>query len=310
MIRVVPGHLSTVFISFDEPNADANFASLRTAVPTALRIHGVRGFDAAHNRAGDIAETAHVITVDGDNAISDTEFFTRPIELIGEDLVSVISFSARIRHNGLQYGNGGLKIWPRPLLRSLRTHERAIGIAHPIDFVWRIPYVSAQGIPTETVVTGTPRQAFRAGFREGYRLTMTRGVPPMESHQGLSPADALARHVTAGNLERIRVWCAVGRDAPNGEWAMLGARRGLLSSATEEQTTALVADFPQFGQFWEDLRPGVEAVGVEAALRQAGQAIQTKLGLEIPELDAPASRFLKSLYRPVRRPGRIVPQPD
>ena len=37
-----------IFLSFDEPNAEKNFADLKRKVPWAKRVHGVYGFDAAH----------------------------------------------------------------------------------------------------------------------------------------------------------------------------------------------------------------------------------------------------------------------
>ena len=37
-----------VFLSYDEPNAEKNYADLLTKVPYAKRVHGVEGSDAAH----------------------------------------------------------------------------------------------------------------------------------------------------------------------------------------------------------------------------------------------------------------------
>ena len=65
-----------VFLSFDEPNADKNFADLKKKVPLAKRVHGVAGFDLAHKKAGEISETQRFITVDADTQI-DEEFLTQ-----------------------------------------------------------------------------------------------------------------------------------------------------------------------------------------------------------------------------------------
>ena len=40
-----------VFLSYDEPNADKNYADLLNKAPWAKRVHGVKGFDAAHKAA-------------------------------------------------------------------------------------------------------------------------------------------------------------------------------------------------------------------------------------------------------------------
>jgi len=37
-----------VFLSYDEPNAEKNYADLLKKVPWAKRVHGVKGSDAAH----------------------------------------------------------------------------------------------------------------------------------------------------------------------------------------------------------------------------------------------------------------------
>jgi len=63
-----------VFISYDEPNADLNYADLLTKAPWAKRIHGVKGSDAAHKAAAELSDTDWLITVDGDNIV-DTSFF-------------------------------------------------------------------------------------------------------------------------------------------------------------------------------------------------------------------------------------------
>ena len=50
--------LPVVFLSYDEPNADENFQYLLDNHPNAEnvhRVHGVKGFDAAHKEAGRVA---------------------------------------------------------------------------------------------------------------------------------------------------------------------------------------------------------------------------------------------------------------
>ena len=37
-----------VFISYNEPNADANFERLQARFPTVKRVHGVKGIHQAH----------------------------------------------------------------------------------------------------------------------------------------------------------------------------------------------------------------------------------------------------------------------
>ena len=55
------------FLSYDEPNAEENWADLLDKAPWAKRVHGVKGFDAAHRECARQSETPWFITVDADN---------------------------------------------------------------------------------------------------------------------------------------------------------------------------------------------------------------------------------------------------
>ena len=59
--------LDIFYISYDEPNCEEHWADLLNKVPWAKRVHGVKGFDAAHKECANQSETERFITVDGDN---------------------------------------------------------------------------------------------------------------------------------------------------------------------------------------------------------------------------------------------------
>ncbi|WP_095587961.1 hypothetical protein [Actibacterium ureilyticum] len=301
--------LSVVFISLDEPNADAHFEALKRIVPTASRVHGVRGFDAAHRQAAQVARTAHVLTVDADNMVTQPDFFAQRLRFTASNLARVISFSARLAHNGLQYGNGGIKIWPRTLMHGLRTHEASRDGRLGIDFAYRVPYVQAHGCPSASIVTATPQQAFRAGFREGVRLTLERGIAARDTNPELTPAERLKQHLPESVLERLRIWCTVGRDVENGAFAILGARLGCLRAMQPEFDLAQVADFDALARIWTDEGAPLanDRIGLEARLADLRAAVNATLDLAITELSPGASAFVKSVYRPKRRLGTILP---
>ena len=301
--------LSVVFISYDEPEADENFARLARVVPHAARVHGVTGFDAAHRRAGDLAQTPHVMTIDADNVIVEPEFFARRIAFAPQELTAVISFSARIAHNGLAYGNGGVKIWPRVLLQGLRTHEASRDRGAAVDFAWRIPQIRALGMPSETRVTGSPHQAFRAGFREGMRLTMHRGVPLRTAFPELAPAEAVARCIGRRTLDRRRFWCSVGRDVANGDWAILGARTGCAMAVLDRAEMARVADFAWIEGWWRDeIAPSLQDPAArDDRIARLGNRLREELGLLVTDLTPEASAFAKSIHRPPPRLGPLGP---
>ncbi len=294
-----------VFLSYDEPNADENFAWLKENLPRAKRVHGVAGFDAAHRRVGEVAETPHVVTIDADNSILDFAFFKHRMDVAASDRHCIFSFRARNAHNALEYGNGGVKIWPTSSLLTLRTHENSATTAAAVDFCWALPYYQADRLVSEVRVTATPQQAFRAGFREGVKLNMLDGVTAYEAQTGVSRAEALVSHVGSGNVERLRVWCSVGAHVENGEWAIFGARLGCVLTALEDFETDRVADYPWLERFWdEEVLPAYANPDTrERRSTELVEILNAKLDLGIADLDAAASRFLGSIYRPQRRYG-------
>ena len=118
--------LDIIFLSYDEPNAEKNYADLLTKVPWAKRVHGVEGSDAAHKACAELSETDRFITVDGDNTIRQ-DFIDQVLDFDEHtDLEnSVISWCGKNTINGLMYGNGGLKCWPKEYVLNMRTHENA-----------------------------------------------------------------------------------------------------------------------------------------------------------------------------------------
>jgi len=79
MAKIDVTELDIFYISFDEPNCEEHWADLLNKVPWAKRIHGVKGFDAAHKAAANQSETERFITVDGDNIVMD-DFFEQVLD--------------------------------------------------------------------------------------------------------------------------------------------------------------------------------------------------------------------------------------
>jgi len=236
-----PKEYSVVFLSYDEPNADANYQRLLDFCPTAKRVHGVKGSDTAHKEVAKLSDTDNVIIVDGDNFLK-PNFFDNSFIL--DDKVdlskSVLSYSAYNILNGCQYGNGGIKVWPVSLLNSMKTHENSDTIS--IDFELE-NYLQLNTSGSDIIITASPLQAWRAGFREGVKLCL-------ENNQPVSSLD----DVNWRNYERIYRWTHCGSDQTNGLWAVLGARFGVYYAIHQRlESLSILCDFDKLNKMFTSI---------------------------------------------------------
>ena len=81
-----------IFISYNEPNAEANYNKLQSRFPLAKRINGVKGIHQAHIAAAKKSFTRMFWVVDGDAKVLDTfNFDYKP-----EDLETVYVWRSRL----------------------------------------------------------------------------------------------------------------------------------------------------------------------------------------------------------------------
>ena len=117
-----------IFLSYDEPNCEKNYAVLKQIVPWAKRVHGVEGSDTAHKACADLSQTEYFLTVDGDTQINPKILdVVLDLESMGMDSSWIFSWSGHINVNGLKYGNGSLKLWTRTFVKEMKTHENYTG---------------------------------------------------------------------------------------------------------------------------------------------------------------------------------------
>jgi len=316
MPNLVPiTELDIVYISYDEPNAEQNYADLLEKCPWAQRSHGVWGSDAAHKAAAALCETERFITVDADNIV-DPEFFSQVIDLDTVDPDDIISWAGKNAVNGLVYGNGGIKCWPVHVVERMRTHEAApeSDKRAQVDFCWNMRYVQMNNVYCDVMNNGSPLQAWRAGFREGVKMGLDGGdvVDPKQ-----------LKNIHKGNYDRLLVWMSVGEDATNGLWAVYGARLGchMTNIQRKDWDWKKVRDFDWLSNFFkEELFPKFEGGSemcintgmtwdwdkLKAETVELGKDIRGVLDLEISDMDKTASRFFKKVYRNPSRLGAMV----
>jgi hypothetical protein len=288
-----------IYLSYDEPNAEENYADLITKAPWAKRVHGVEGSDAAHKACAELSETDRFITVDGDNKIRES-FLLQELDFDKHtDLEhSVISWCGRNQINGLLYGNGGLKCWPKEYVLNMRTHENADpdNQAAQVDFCWDLKYIQQNSCYSDVYNNATPQQAWRAGFREGVKMALNQGVKP-------SKEEFLKGHWK--NLHRLWIWLMVGADVENGKWAIYGAREGLYKTMCTDWDYINVRDFEYLNNMWSEIEPKVSMDGLEESIEEYGIKLINELDAPIAKypLDKEQSKFFKTVYQnPSRNP--------
>ena len=243
-MKIKIAELDIIFLSYDEPNAEKNWADLKNKVPWAKRVHGILGSDAAHKECARISETDRFVTVDGDNTIKQ-EFLDQVLDFDTHANLekSVISWCGQNIINGLMYGNGGLKCWPREYVLNMKTHENAdpYNVQAKVDFCWDAQYIQQNSCFSLTHNNFTPKQAWRAGFREGVKLSLNRG-------ERVAHSEFLKGHPK--NLNMLYIWTMVGSDVNNGEWAIYGAREGLEMTMLSDWDYVNVRDFTHLDELW------------------------------------------------------------
>jgi hypothetical protein len=289
MINSSMSQSDVFFISYDEPAAEESWRQLLEFVPNAKRIHGVKGFDAAYKACAAQTTSERFFTIDGDNQI-DGVFTDLEVDEVLLQTDAVLSWPAKNPINGLCYGNGGVKNWPQKIAKSMATHESADGPGSAVDFCFQLNYFQMPQPLSTLLVNSTAYQAFRGGFREGVKMCLDRGERP----SSFSTENKLA-HVWAENLNRLKIWCSVGADVSNGDWAMLGARMGCQKLCLSDWDHRLIRDYDWFQSYWQkEVEP--MASSLSERLAQLELELNSHLHLGITTLSPKDSIFFKSVY--------------
>lgn len=276
-----------IFLSYDEPNAEKNYADLIEKFPWAKRVHGVKGSDAAHKACAALSDTEYFITVDGDNIVN-PDFANVEVDLdaLGLTEENVFSWCGKINVNGLMYGNGGLKMWTRKFVNEMRTHENAVpgDEKGKVEFCFDHRYYQFNENYSESIITGNPFQAWRAGFREGVKMSLNQGSKTKD-----------LQSVWWQNYERLLIWCNIGADVNNGFFSMLGAREGAYLTNCTDWDYSQVRDFEYLTDHWDKNNWTSVDLAIEK-YKWFGHQLFRNLKLEIAEFDTHASKFFKRVY--------------
>jgi len=275
----------TIYLSYDEPNAEQNYADLLTKVPWAERVHGVKGSDAAHKAAAELSETDWFVSVDADNIV-DSAFFNLDINM-SDPAVKVYGWCGENVVNGLRYGNGGLKLWNREFVLNMKTHEASESDRAQVDFCWEDGYKNSSITFSKSFINASPFQAWRAGFREGVKMSLLDGIKV--------PASELTTRVWWHNIHRLKQWSTVGSHDENGIYAVLGARQGVYYTNCTDWNYVDVRDFEYLKQFYDSNVPDNKHDAIKLA-KELANPIQLNTGINLPWLDESQSKYTLDLY--------------
>ena len=200
-----PNPYDIVFISYQEPNADENFENLKTRFPDRVihRVHGVKGIHQAHIEAAKVCDTPMLYIVDGDAVVVDDFNFDWQVPAWQYNHVHV--WRSKNPVNGLVYGYGGIKLFPR--------HETLnMDISKP-DMTTSISdkFVAMPKVSNITAFNTDAFNAWKSAFRECAKLS----------------SKVIDRQKSKETNERLSTWCMyMIPDTPFGEDALQGAKAG------------------------------------------------------------------------------------
>lgn len=282
--------LDVIFLSYDEPAKEEFWLKIKNMVPWAKRIDGVKGSDAAHKAAGKASDTERFILIDGDN-LPEESFFNMQLDFSSVDPIfqkGQFRWKAINHINGLRYGNGGVSSWTKEYVANMKTHEHSEGNeTTTVDFCLDSTdnvYWAMWDCYSTTYPNHTPFQAWRAGFREGVKMCLSRGKRPS--------IDEFKETVATRNLNNLTIWHNVGADVENGYWAMYGARLGTYMTMLVNWNHTEVQWFDALAILWDDYKSRMP----DMEMTKIGEELKVKLGLPICTLNPEQSKFFKRHY--------------
>ena len=277
--------LDCIYLSYDEPQKEEFWIKVQNMVPWATRIDGVKGSDAAHKAAADASTTDRFILIDGDN-LPDENFFNITLEFDDNNKNAVLRWRARNHINGLMYGNGGMSCWTKQFVQNMRTHEASNdNDATDVEFCFDPLYWPMHDCYSTTYPNGSPKHAWRAGFREGVKMCLDRGAKPS--------LDEFRQRVHNRNLDHLNIWHNVGLDVEYGAWAIAGARMGTQWTMLSDWNHKQVQWFDTLESIWTEIKDQDPA----DIIKRYADELNTQLGLPMNVLSPDQSKFFKYHYR-------------
>ena len=217
-----------VFISYQEPNADENYAALKARFPMAKRVHGVKGIHQAHIVAAKKCFTKMFWIVDADALILD--IFNFDHEVPDHQLDHVHVWRSKNPVNGLIYGYGGVKLFPRDLTVNMDTSkpDMTTSISNKFKAISEIANITA--------FNTSPFETWKGAFRECAKLS----------------SKIIDRQKNDETEQRLETWCTKGSKERYGSYAINGANAGRKFGISNRSNIGLINDFDWLREQFND----------------------------------------------------------
>ena len=186
-----------VYISYYEPFAEENYNKLKERFNNVIWIKDIEGIFNAHKKASEEVNSSMFWVVDADADIVDDFDFSYIPDVYDDQVVHV--WGSKNPVNNLEYGYGGVKLFPTDMVREADT--------------WGIDFTTGlssrfKSMPQISCITNFNTDEFstwRSAFRECVKLTLNNDE---ESNQ------------------RLVAWLKCDTDAQFVEYARKGAEQG------------------------------------------------------------------------------------
>ena len=169
----------------------------------------------------------------------------------------------------------------------MRTHENSdpMDVKGRVEFCFDHRYYQFNENYSESFTNATPFQAWRAGFREGVKMSLEQGGKTND-----------LKKIWWQNYHRLLIWCSVGADVEHGIWSILGAREGCYKTMFTDWDYSQVRDFEWLTNFWETTHELADPEEMTKYINFLGKELNKHGGLEIANLDGAGSKFFKTVY--------------
>jgi hypothetical protein len=194
------------FISYYESFAEENYRRLNYPAHDIYRVAGVKGIHQAHIQAAKMCKTDMFYVVDADAIIESDFDFNYQIPYYDFNAKSTVHvWKSRNPVNGLEYGNGGVKLLPRQMTIDMDLSKPDMTTSISKWFRPMSDISNVNGFNTDAFNT------WKSSFRECCKLA----------------SRVIDRQQEEETKERLRVWCEESTDNYAIDGAISGREYGI-----------------------------------------------------------------------------------